>query len=310
MRRLDADRLKRLVATTSVVVAVALTALKLAVAALSGSAGVLASAVDSLSDVVASGITWFSVRIAQQPPDRRHRYGHGKAESLSALAQAAIVTGSAAFVLVDAAGRLVAPRAAIDTRLALLTMLVAIVVTAGLLAFQSWVVRRTGSQAIAADALHYKSDLATNLAVIVSLLLVEHTGLQWADPLAGAAVAAWLLYGAFSIGRMAVNTLMDHELPSAQRERIAAIVRAHPEVVSLHDLRTREAAGIPFIEFHIELDGDMTVREAHVVTDALEAELRSAFPDAEIIIHQEPAGLEDDRLDHRIQARAGSHRRR
>lgn len=305
MRCRDPDRLKRLAAGGSVAVAVLLTGLKLVVAAVSGSTALLASAVDSLADIAASGITWLSVRIAQQPPDRRHRFGHGKAESLSALAQAAIVTGSAVFVLVEAATRLVDPRPLGHGGLAVLAMLVAIAATLLLLAFQGWVVRVTGSQAIAADALHYRSDLLSNLAVVVSLLVVERAGLAWVDPLVAAAVAGWLLWGAFGIGRTAVHTLMDHELSADHRNRIAEIVRAHPEVVSLHDLRTREAAGTVFIEFHVELDGEMTVRAAHVVTDALEAELRAVFPDAEIIIHQEPAGLEDARLDHRIQARAG-----
>lgn len=305
MSQRDPDRLKRLAAGLSVAVAVLLTTLKLAVAVLSGSAVLLSSAVDSLADIAASAVTWLSVRIAQQPPDRRHRFGHGKAESLSALAQAAIVAGSALFVLVEAAARLLDPRPLAHGGLAVLVMLVAIAVTLLLLTFQNWVVRVTGSEAIAADALHYRSDLASNLAVIGSLVLVDRLGLVWVDPLAAIVIAGWLLRGAFGIGRTAVHTLMDHELPAAQRERILAIVRAQPEVVSLHDLRTREAAGTTFIEFHVELDGEMTLRAAHGVTEAVEEKLRAAFPDAEIIIHQEPAGLEDARLDHRIQARAG-----
>lgn len=305
MRPRDPDRLKRLAAGLSVAVAVLLTTLKLVVAVLSGSAALLSSAVDSLADIAGSAITWLSVRIAQQPPDRRHRFGHGKAESLSALAQAAIVAGSALFVLVEAAARLLDPQPLAHGGLAVAVMLAAIAVTFLLLAFQTWVVRVTGSEAIAADALHYRSDLASNLAVIGSLVLVDRLGLVWVDPLAAIAIAGWLLRGAFRIGRTAVHTLMDHELPAAQRERILAIVRAQPEVESLHDLRTREAAGTTFIEFHVELDGEMTLRAAHRVTEALEEKLRAAFPDAEIIIHQEPAGLEDVRLDHRIQARAG-----
>jgi ferrous-iron efflux pump FieF len=300
----DPDRLKRAAATASVLVATILTIGKLAVAVVSGSTALLSSAVDSLADIAASGITWLSVRIAQQPPDRRHRFGHGKAEPLSALAQAAIVTGSALLVLVEAVTRLGAPQPLAHGGLAIATMLAAAALTVALLAFQAWVVRVTGSQAIAADALHYRSDLLTGLAIVGSLLLTERAGLLWLDPLVGLAIAGWLLWGAFGIGRSAVHTLMDHELPPGQRERITAIVRAHPDVASLHDLRTREAAGTAFIEFHIELDGEMTVRAAHLVTDALERELRAVFPDAEIIIHQEPVGLEDDRLDDRIRARA------
>jgi ferrous-iron efflux pump FieF len=298
----DPDALKRLAATASLVVAIALTLAKLVAAVASGSAAILSSLVDSMADIAASAVTWLAVRIAQQPPDRRHRFGHGKAESLSALGLAALVTGSALFVLVEAARRLLDPRPLQATGLAVAVMVVSILATAGLVAFQREVIRRTRSEAIAADRLHYASDFLSNVAVLVSLLLVERLGLFWLDPLVAVLVAAWLVKASWTIGRRSIDTLMDHELPTVDRARIEAIVRAHPEVVGFHDLRTREAGGVRFIEFHIELDGEMTVREAHHVTDALEHELRAAFPEAEIIIHQEPAGLEDARLDHRIRA--------
>lgn len=298
----DPDALKGLAATASLVVAIALTLAKLVAAVASGSAAILSSLVDSMADIAASAVTWLAVRIAQQPPDRRHRFGHGKAESLSALGLAALVTGSAIFVLVEAARRLLDPRPLQATGLAVAVMIVSILATAGLVAFQREVIRRTRSEAIAADRLHYASDFLSNVAVLVSLLLVERLGLFWLDPLVAVLVAGWLVKASWTIGRRSIDTLMDHELPTVDRARIEAIVRAHPEVVGFHDLRTREAGGVRFIEFHIELDGDMTVREAHHVTDALEHELRAAFPEAEIIIHQEPAGLEDARLDHRIRA--------
>lgn len=298
----DPDALKRVAATASLVVAIALTLAKLVAAVASGSAAILSSLVDSMADIAASAVTWLAVRIAQQPPDRRHRFGHGKAESLSALGLAALVTGSAIFVLVEAARRLLDPRPLQATGLAVTVMVVSILATAGLVAFQREVIRRTRSEAIAADRLHYASDFLSNVAVLVSLLLVERLGLFWLDPLVAVLVAAWLVKASWTIGRRSIDTLMDHELPTVDRARIEAIVRAHPEVVGFHDLRTREAGGVRFIEFHIELDGEMTVREAHHVTDALEHELRAAFPEAEIIIHQEPAGLEDARLDHRIRA--------
>jgi ferrous-iron efflux pump FieF len=298
----DPDALKRVAATASLVVAIALTLAKLVAAVASGSAAILSSLVDSMADIAASAVTWLAVRIAQQPPDRRHRFGHGKAESLSALGLAALVTGSALFVLVEAARRLLDPRPLQATGLAVAVMVVSILATAGLVAFQREVIRRTRSEAIAADRLHYASDFLSNVAVLVSLLLVERLGLFWLDPLVAVLVAAWLVKASWTIGRRSIDTLMDHELPTVDRARIEAIVRAHPEVVGFHDLRTREAGGVRFIEFHIELDGEMTVREAHHVTDALEHELRAAFPEAEIIIHQEPAGLEDARLDHRIRA--------
>jgi ferrous-iron efflux pump FieF len=308
MRSSDPDRLKRLAATASLAVAAFLTVLKLVAAVATGSAAILSSLVDSMADIAASAVTWLAVRVAQQPPDRRHRFGHGKAESISALGLAALVTGSALFVLVEAARRLWDPQPLRATGLAVAVMLVSILATAALVGFQQQVVRRTGSQAIAADRLHYASDFLSNIAVLVSLVLVDRLGFLWLDPLVAVAVASWLLKASWAIGRRSVDTLMDHELPSVDRSRIEAIVRAHPEIVDFHDLRTRQAGGVRFIEFHIELDGEMTIREAHHVTDALERELRSAFPNAEIIIHQEPAGLEDARLDHRIRERRAAGR--
>jgi ferrous-iron efflux pump FieF len=296
----ERERLRRRAAAASLSLAVFLSLVKLLAAVVTGSLAVLSSLIDSLADVFASAITFATVRIAQRPPDRGHRFGHGKAESLSALAQAGLVAGSAGYVLLDAVQRLATPRATQATSVGVLVMLLAMVLTAGLIAYQRHVIQRTGSQAIAADRLHYTADLATNSAVVLSLLLSGLGGLSWIDPIIAGGIAAYLLWQAVRIGHGAVNTLMDRELPTAERERIKGLIRAHPEVAGLHDLRTREAGGTRFIELHIELDGDMPLREVHDITDALEAEVGSVFPDCEIIIHPEPAGLEDARLDHRI----------
>jgi ferrous-iron efflux pump FieF len=301
----DGARLRRLAAAASLTLAAGLTAAKLAAAVATDSLAMLASLVDSLTDLIASAITFASVRIALRPPDRGHRFGHGKAESLSALAQGALVAGSAGYILIDGVQRLIAPRPVQESLMGVAVMLAAIVLTLLLVAFQRHVVRRTGSQAIDADSLHYRADLATNLAVIASLLLAGRAGIGWADPLIAVGIAAYLLGHALAIGRRAVDTLMDRELPRAEREKIKAIVRAHPEVADLHDLRTRAAGGTRFIELHVELDGRMPLRQVHDVTDALEEELGTAFPGVEIIIHPEPAGLKDARLDHRIAAAAG-----
>jgi ferrous-iron efflux pump FieF len=294
--------LRRRAAVLSLSLAIALTFLKLAAALATGSLAVLSSLIDSLGDVVASGITLTSVRIAQRPPDRHHRFGHGKAESLSALAQAAIVAGSAGYVLLDGVQRLAAPRPIESGFIGITVMLIAIAGTMGLVLYQRRVVRLTGSPAIAADSLHYSADLFTNLAVIASLILVERLGWSWVDPIVAAAIAAYLLWHAIAIARQAIDVLMDLELPGEDRDRIRSLVLAHPEVQDMHDLRTRLAGGTRFIELHIEIPGEMTISVAHTVTDALEDELRQAFPDAEIIIHQEPAGLDDPRLDDRIRA--------
>ncbi len=297
-------RLRRLAATASLSLAVLLSFAKLAAALATGSLAVLSSLIDSVSDIVASGITFASVRIAVKGPDRGHRFGHGKVESLSALAQAAMIAGSGGYVLMDGIHRLTSPRAIGETPLGIVVMLGAMAATLALVLFQRHVMRRTGSQAIAADNLNYVGDLATNGAVIVSLLLAGLGGVDWADPLIAIAIAAFLIWRAIGLGRAAVDTLMDRELPRGEREKIKDIIRAHPEVHDLHDLRTREAGGTRFIEMHVELDGQMRLSKVHDVTDALEAELQAAFPDVEIIIHPEPAGLEDDRLDHRIARKA------
>jgi ferrous-iron efflux pump FieF len=296
----DPATLRRLAATASLALAALLALLKLAAAVATGSLAVLSSLIDSLADIVASAITFVSVQVSQQPPDRGHRFGHGKAESLSALAQAALVAGSAVFVLVDAARRFGDPQPVAATGLGVAVMAFATGATLLLVGFQRHVVRRTGSRAIAADSLHYRADLLTNLSIIASLLLGRRLGWLWLDPLIGAAVALYLGWHAHRIGGDAVRVLMDHELPPGTRQRIKEIVLAHPEVRDLHDLRTRESGATQFIELHLEIDGAMTVSAAHEVADAIEAELFATFPAAEVILHQEPAGLEDARLDHRI----------
>ena len=296
----DPDRLRILAATASVTVAVSLAAIKLLASLLTGSLALLSSTVDSLADVVASSVTYLSVRVAQQPPDRSHRFGHGKAEALSALAQAALVVGAALFILVEGGRRLFDPQPVRAPGFGMLVVLFAILLTLALLALQRHVVARTGSQAIAADAMHYRADFLTNLATLLSLALARAEGWRWVDPLVAVLIALYLGRHAAVIGRRAVDVLMDRELPAEARARILDIVRAQPEVRGVHDLRTRRAGRTVFIEMHVEFDPEMTVRAAHDIADALERRLAEAFPEAEILIHQEPAGIEDRRLDHVI----------
>ncbi len=306
-RQHDPASLNRLAATASLATAILLTAAKLLAAIVSDSLAMLASMIDSLADIAGSAITFIAVRISQQPPDHSHRYGHGKAESLSALTQASLVMGSALFVLIGAGNRIANPRVIEPGTFPIIVLMVSITATFCLVTLQQWVVNRTGSTAIAADRLHYTADFATNILVLVTLLATTRFGIFWLDPLAATLVALYLAWQACKIGKRAVDTLMDRELGPADRTRIEALVCAHPDVQDCHDLRTRKAANTTFIEFHIELDPQMTIGRAHHVTDDLEATLTSAFGEAEIIIHQEPAGLEDDRLDHRI-AEAGERR--
>ncbi|MEZ5823410.1 MAG: cation diffusion facilitator family transporter [Geminicoccaceae bacterium] len=294
----DGNRLRKLAASASFSLATFLALVKLVAAITTDSLAILTSLIDSLADIAASGITWFSVRISQQPPDRTHRFGHGKAESLSALAQAATVSGTALFHPDRGDQRSIGHDRA--SAIGYAVMLLAIVLTIGLVAFQRYVIRETGSQAIAADSLHYRADLATNAAVLLSIWLASDLGWTWADPVFAVLIAGYLMFHAVVIGREAIDVLMDHELPGDRREAIKRIIGRHPDVEGFHDLRTREAGTTQFIELHVELDAQMSVEDAHNVTDALERDLFDAFPEAEVIIHQEPAGIEDARLDHVI----------
>jgi len=299
------DRLLRTATTVSVSVASCLSLLKLAAWLVTGSAAILSSLLDSLVDVAASGILLISVRHALRPPDRSHRFGHGKAEPLGAIAQAAFVGGSALLLIFESAGRFITPEPVSDAPVGIAVMVVSLVATVALVIFQRGVARRTASTAIAADRLNYVGDTATSVVVLAVLLIGQSPGWLWLDPAAAIAVALWLLVSAARIARNAVDHLMDRELPREDRLRIAEIVRADPEVVDLHDLRTRSAGGTRFIELHVEMEGGLTLWQAHTVCDRVEDSLSRAFPDAEVILHQEPAGLDDDRLDHRIAKRPG-----
>lgn len=258
-----------------------------------GSVALLSSLVDSMVDAAASFVTFVAVRQAAIPPDREHRFGHGKAEPLAALGQAAFLLGSALFLIAEAVRRLVFPEPVDNTGIGIAVMAFSLVVTIALVTYQRHVVRRTGSLAINADALHYRGDILMNLGVIATLLIQAAFAVPIIDPLFGGAVGAYIIYGAVKIARLALTQLMDRELPDAERARVRVIAESHPEVTAVHDIRTRGAGPTAFIQLHVEMDGAMSLLHAHEVSDAIEHQLRSAFPHAEIIIHADPAGIEE-----------------
>lgn len=297
----EVERLRHRATLASVAVAMTLIATKLGAYLLTGSVSILSSLVDSCTDLMASLVTLYGVRHAMKPADPSHRYGHGKAEPLAALAQAAFVAGSAAFLSVEAVRRFTAPQPVEAGMVGVGVMVLSIVLTAALIAFQRHVVNRTGSIAIGADRLHYSGDLLMNSAVIIALLLSVWTGLPAVDPLFALGIAAFLVHGAFGIAKEALNVLMDCELPEEERQRITAAVLEHRPVRGMHDLRTRSTGTGIFIELHLELDPALPLVQAHEITDAVERDLLIRFHPAEVLIHQEPAGLRDERLDERIQ---------
>ena len=278
----------------SVTVALALIAMKVAAWLMTDSVAMLSSLADSCIDAVASLITLFAVRHALTPPDREHRFGHGKAEALAGLGQAAFIAASVIFVVFQAGDRLVHPAPIENSAVGVVVMALAIALTLGLVQLQRYVVRRTGSVAVAADSLHYKSDILMNLGVIAALVLSTAFGWHTLDPIFALGVALYILYGAWTILRSSLDLLMDREFPPEERRKIQEIALAHPEVRAAHELRTRSSGTRVFIQMHLELDGNMTLNLAHKIADEVEAEIKLVFPDAEVMIHQDPAGLVED----------------
>lgn len=284
--------LMRRAAIASLAISLLLAAIKLAAYLLTNSVAMLASFADSAMDLFTSTLNLIAIRSALQPADREHRFGHGKAEALAGMAQFAFITASAIFLVIQAVGRLVTPEPIGNATLALVVMAVSIAAAVGLIVYQRHVVARTGSVAVSADAMHYVGDLATNIGVVVAIVLVKFVGWTHADPLIALFVAAMLVWSGYHVFRQSYDQLMDRELPDADREKIKAIVRAHPQVRALHDLRSRASGLNTFIQLHLELDPAMPLLRAHEISDEVEREVCAQFPRAEVIIHQDPAGVE------------------
>ncbi len=275
----------------SVTVAVTLMLSKLAAWLITDSVSLLSTLLDSLLDAVASAINLLAVHHALQPADEEHRFGHGKAEPLAGLAQAAFISGSAVFLVVQAGQRLFQPRAVLNPEVGYVVLAVSIVLTLALLIFQKYVVRQTGSVAIGADSLHYQTDILVNASIVVSLVLSTRFGWTAADPLFALAIAAYILWGAVGIGLKAYNLLMDRELPEADRRRIREITVAVPGVLGVHDVRTRSSGPQVFIQLHLELKDDMALDVAHNITLAVEQALLEAYPRAEVLVHPDPVSV-------------------
>jgi ferrous-iron efflux pump FieF len=289
----DAARLMRLATYASVTVALTLVLAKTVAWAVSDSVSMLATLIDSTLDAFASLINLLAVRHAMTPADREHRFGHGKAEALAGLGQAAFIAGSAGFLLLESARRLLHPEPLESYGPGVIVMLFSIAATFALMLFQRHVVRVTNSTAIKADALHYRTDLLVNGGVILALVLASQ-GWSGFDPLFAIAIAVYILYSSWEIVRLSMDHLMDRELPVAERENIKRIATDHPSVRGLHDLRSRRSGIDTFIQLHLELDDDLTLLKAHAICDEVESKLQVAYPSAEVIIHIDPISVVPD----------------
>jgi ferrous-iron efflux pump FieF len=280
-------------ALASVALATVLLIAKAWAAYATDSTAMLGSLADTALDVIASLTTLAGVRIAAQPADLDHRFGHGKAEALVALAQVALISVSAIGIGWRAADRLIngGETAALDVGIGV--SLLAIAGTFLLLWYQRHVIARTGSVAIKTDNVHYKSDLFLNGSVIVALVLDQALRLRGADAVFGIIIALWLVWGAYRASSEAVNQLMDREWPEDERQAFLAAAGEYPELAGLHDLRTRKSGTLRFVQFHVWVPAQWTVQEAHDRLDRVEEQLQERFPGTEILIHVDPEGQTD-----------------
>ncbi|MDG6265627.1 cation diffusion facilitator family transporter, partial [Glaesserella parasuis] len=255
-----------------------------------GSMAILAAMTDSLVDLFASLTNMLVLRFALQPADDDHTFGHGKAESLAALAQSAFITGSATFLLLQGIQRLTEPQLVQSSELGVAISLFSIVLTAALVWYQKKVVKLTQSPAIEADSLHYQTDLYMNAAILVAMILNIY-GVIYADAVFAIGIALYILFNAAKMCWEAVQSLLDKALPQEEVDQIWAIALQHPRIIGIHDVKTRRAGAIRFIQLHLELDDHLPLVIAHDITDSLEQKILAAFPHSEVIIHQEPTTI-------------------
>ncbi len=255
-----------------------------------GSVTILASLVDSLVDIGASLTNLLVVRYSLQPADEEHTFGHGKAESLSALAQSMFISGSALFLLLTGIQHLVRPEPLNQPGVGIIVTVIALASTLALVTFQRWVVRKTRSQAVRADMLHYQSDVMMNGAILVALVLASF-GWQRADSLFALGIGIYILYSALRMGYDAVQSLLDRALPDEEQKAIVDIATSWPGVHGAHDFRTRQSGPTRFIQLHLEMDDQLPLVQAHAIADAVEQAIRQRFPGSDVIIHQDPCSV-------------------
>ena len=284
-------RLTRSAAYASMAVALFLVGMKLWAVWQTDSTAMLGSLADTALDLVASLAALAGVMIAARPADATHRFGHGKAEALAAMLQVVLMTLSAIGLAFRAVGQWLAGGRVTEAGEGIAVSAIAMLATLALLWWQRHVIARTGSLVIATDHLHYKSDLALNLAVIAALVLDRYLGVAGADPLFGLGIAVWLGWNAWRAAGSAIDHLMDREWPEERRDAFLAVLARHPELRGVHDLRTRTSGTQDFAQFHAAVDAQMSVADAHRLMDELEARIEAAFPGVEVLIHPDPEGL-------------------
>lgn len=256
----------------------------------SDSITIQASLLDSLSDLFSSVINFFAVRYARKPANDEYRFGHGKAEALAGFLQSILIILSTAWIIWHAHHNHHILDEISSHSLALWVMALSTVLTLFLVAFQLYTIRRTNSIAVKADFLHYQTDALSNIAAIVALVAMKFFQISWIDTVFGIGIALFLLYGSISILKQSFNILMDRELPKSVRQKIIRIINKHPKVIDAHELRTRSAGHVDFIQVHVTLDPNLSLQDAHNIGEEVEETIKVNYPQSEILIHLDPKG--------------------
>lgn len=254
------------------------------------SQSMLASLIDSMLDVSSSFINVIAIRFAMKPPDHEHRFGHEKYQDLAVFSQAIFFIVSSLFTLFSSSRALFEPRAITNSDKGIEVMYLCIVLTVILVAYQTYVLRKTKSMIIAADKLHYFTDFLTNIVVIISIYFSER--FWFIDPLFGIAISLYIMHASYGLFKASLKNLVDEEFSNEDRAKIVAVISNFKNIKGLHDLKTRHAADKAFIQLHLEMEGNMSLFEAHIISDQISLEIEKVFPGSEIIIHQDPEGVE------------------
>lgn len=252
------------------------------------SISILASLVDSLLDLITSVINMVALKYALQPPDNEHRFGHNKAEDLSGFVQAAFFGVSGIFILGNCIRRFLIPQVISHDSLGLSIMIISTIITLFLVIFQMYVLKKNTSNIIEADHLHYKSDLLLNISVVASIVAGGYFNNNLIDPALGLLISLYIIASSWKLLKKSFKNLMDEEFDDHEKQKIIQAINLHNEILSIHDLKTRYAGSKPFIQFHLVMNGEITLSKAHDISEKIEISLLKIFPEAEIIIHQDP----------------------
>ena len=284
----EAEKLLKRATTASVSVAITLIGLKTWGYIESGSVALFGTLLDSVMDTLSSIVIFAAVRLSMVPADEDHRFGHGKAEAIAGLLQAFVITATSFLLMFEVVDKVFNPRNIEKANLGIGIIVTSIVLTMFLVSYQKYVTRMTGSVAIEADGMHYTGDILLNIGVAISLVLGGYFNIIYADPFFGGVACLYLLYSAYQVFVASTDVLMDKEMSEEERKNILEIIRTHSAVVGIHELRTRRSGLNIFIQFHMELEENISLHDAHIISDQVEGKLMDVYQNSEVLIHADP----------------------